>query len=296
MLMVGIAPHARSACPPFLVLWGSAGLTSADPGKFNYPTGITTDGSGAVYVCDNHNHRIQKFTPQGNLLTIFPSDDAYALAWDESQGILYVPEPNSGSVGYFDREGNRRGTIPMPVVGYETVVYIAIDAQGTLFCRGGDRIHVYDRDHRHVRTWTLPVPGLEPWGIAVGASGVLHVAMGVGVCVATFDSLGHQVGSFPLPAGSTPRGIACDAAGNIWVTLANKDLVRQYTPAGMPLCILGGGSRSIPGYVSVPYGVAVARDGSVYTTDHGFHRVQRFNDPTTITRRSTWGALKLMMR
>ena len=42
----------------FVLAWGSAGT---GPGQFNHPTCVATDATGAVYVVDKDNHRIQKF-------------------------------------------------------------------------------------------------------------------------------------------------------------------------------------------------------------------------------------------
>jgi hypothetical protein len=39
-------------------MWGSIG---SGPGQFYRPTCIATDGTGAIYVLDKDNHRIQKF-------------------------------------------------------------------------------------------------------------------------------------------------------------------------------------------------------------------------------------------
>ena len=32
-------------------------------GEFKHPAAIDVDGKGNVYICDSHNHRIQKFAP-----------------------------------------------------------------------------------------------------------------------------------------------------------------------------------------------------------------------------------------
>jgi sugar lactone lactonase YvrE len=43
----------------FVMTWGSNGSA---PGQFNEPIGVAVDATGAVYVTDHLNHRIQKFT------------------------------------------------------------------------------------------------------------------------------------------------------------------------------------------------------------------------------------------
>ena len=47
---------------------GGDGISGAGDGEFNYPSGIATDESGFVYVTDTYNHRIQKFTSDGQFV------------------------------------------------------------------------------------------------------------------------------------------------------------------------------------------------------------------------------------
>ena len=51
---------------PFITKWGSEGPGS---GQFEFPQGITLDGSGNVYVVDTGNSYIQKFDSNGGYLT-----------------------------------------------------------------------------------------------------------------------------------------------------------------------------------------------------------------------------------
>jgi len=60
---------------------GVAGfLDSSDrmQAQFNYPSGITVDGKGNVYVADMHNHRIRCVTSQGPVVTIAGGVAGYA--------------------------------------------------------------------------------------------------------------------------------------------------------------------------------------------------------------------------
>ncbi len=50
----------------FIAEWGVAG---AGNGQFNEPSGIAVDRDGNVYVADRGNHRIQKFTNNGQFIT-----------------------------------------------------------------------------------------------------------------------------------------------------------------------------------------------------------------------------------
>jgi sugar lactone lactonase YvrE len=93
--------------PPKLVkIWGEQGAT---PGKLRYPYGIALDldaeGNGAVYLCEFGNHRVQKFSPDGQSLACWGVDGRqpgklhlpWALALD-SQGGLHVLDTNNHRV------------------------------------------------------------------------------------------------------------------------------------------------------------------------------------------------------
>jgi DNA-binding beta-propeller fold protein YncE len=47
--------------------WGSYG---AAPGEVMYPHGIAVDARGTVYVADSSLHRVQAFSPTGQLLAV----------------------------------------------------------------------------------------------------------------------------------------------------------------------------------------------------------------------------------
>lgn len=79
----------RSASEPH----GSWGGTGDGPGEFNAPRGLAIDASGNLYVADTGNHRVQKFAPGGNVITIVTEqlDAPEGLAID-GQGNLYVAD------------------------------------------------------------------------------------------------------------------------------------------------------------------------------------------------------------
>ena len=53
---------ASETPPSFLLQWGSPGPGN---GEFAYPRGVATDVAGNVYIADQNNDRIQKFTNNG---------------------------------------------------------------------------------------------------------------------------------------------------------------------------------------------------------------------------------------
>src|SRR5689334_22023566 len=85
------ASNALGDSPPaHLATWG--GLGNA-PGQFDHPFGVDVDNLGNVYIADQHNYRVQKFTPDGTFqlqwstgfesfptgLRIAPSGEVYVV-------------------------------------------------------------------------------------------------------------------------------------------------------------------------------------------------------------------------
>src|SRR4051812_6490675 len=64
VLLLASAPSA-SASVRYVTQWGGYG--SGD-GQFILPAGVATDSAGYVYVVDQNNNRIQKFSSSGTFL------------------------------------------------------------------------------------------------------------------------------------------------------------------------------------------------------------------------------------
>jgi streptogramin lyase len=97
----------------FITKWGSYGTGD---GQFNllkyWPSGIAVDSSGYVYVTDNGNDRIQKFTSNGTFVTKWGSSGGgngqfglpSGIAIDSS-GDVYVSDDSSARVQKFTSNG-----------------------------------------------------------------------------------------------------------------------------------------------------------------------------------------------
>lgn len=88
----------------FVRMWGSGG---GSPGQFNTPYGVTLDGAGNVWIADGFNSRLQKFTPDGQLLGQIgvrgPNEPHLVVTWAtfDAAGDIYASitsDPNTGGV------------------------------------------------------------------------------------------------------------------------------------------------------------------------------------------------------
>jgi len=252
----------------FLAKWGGPGT---GPGEFGVdpaffvsdaglirqggPFGIAVDVSGDVYVTDEFNHRIQKFSNSGLFLT----------QW--------------GSFGTGDGQFNRPQGID-------------VDASGNVFItdRGNNRVQKFSSTGVFMTKWGSLGTGVgqfnAPVGIAVDASGNVYVSdclnhriqkfTDTGIFLTQWGSVGAGVGQF-----SFPRGIAVDAAGHVYVADQSNHRIEKFTSTGAFLCQWGspdGHAGGQPGQLSFPNGVDVDASGNVYVADTANSRIQVFGN------------------
>lgn len=84
-----------------------------EPGKFNFPTNLTTDQEGNLYVTDTGNFRIQEFDPDGKLVRTlgalgdkpgnFTRPKGIAL---DSEENLYVVDTAFNNIQVFNKKGD----------------------------------------------------------------------------------------------------------------------------------------------------------------------------------------------
>jgi sugar lactone lactonase YvrE len=161
-LCVGaLLPHASAAqTPPFALKWGSFG--SGD-GQFYYPASVAVDGTGCVYVADQVNHRVQKFSSTG----------AYLAQW--------------GSYGYEDGQFRSPSGVAVDAQGY---VYVSDYENGRVekFTSNGAFVTKFGSGNHDG-----PDNLASPLGLAVDANGNVYVADEILCQIVVFTSSGAPV-------------------------------------------------------------------------------------------------------
>jgi PKD repeat protein len=225
-----------------------------EEGKFWFPTGIAIDPDGVIYVADRADHRIQKFSTDGQFIS--PSIGALGLeekdlitlkgiAIDQS-GNLYVADRDEllsggGSVGNsrvrkYDNQGNfirswGENTEPFSV---------ACDNNGFVYVVESGIIRKYDSDGNFQKSWQMRWGSddnkIEVCGakyIASDTSGYIYVNGEYRSYyeIQKFDSDGNYQWGKPIPTsfaiGTSLAGIAIDNTGNVW-TVDNQYEDNQY--------------------------------------------------------------------
>ena len=126
--------------------WGSEGV---EPGQFVLPHAITTDKKGLVYVADRNRWRVQIFSPEGELLTMWThvgkpfgivyASDGYIYVCDGTNARVTKVETSGRIVGFFGAPGDGEGQITtahdISVATNRDILLGHLDGRAQLFAR-----------------------------------------------------------------------------------------------------------------------------------------------------------------
>jgi len=250
-----------SADGSVLHVWGSFGASTenlpAPEGTFNEPWGIAVGPDGSVFVADTWNHRIQKFTPDGQFIKtwgygISQTDDPFGfygprgLAID-AQGHLYVTDTGNKRVVVFDSEGNfitKFGGAGLEAGRFDEPVGIAVDDQGRVFVADtwNQRVQVFAQETNGVFVpqssweivgWYGQSLDNKPY-LAVDRKDHIFVTDPEGYRVLEFTTSGQFIrywGDYSTAADGfdLPTGIAVDSQGGVWVADTNNSRILHFT-------------------------------------------------------------------
>lgn len=248
--------------------------------SFLFPSGVTSDAKGNVYVADSDNHTIRKITPDGEVTTLTgkagergSTDGLQAEArfyapggvTVDTNGNLYVLDTYNHTIRKITTGGvvtTLAGKAGQPgsadgdgaAARFEYPRGIAIDAN--------DQLYVADTNNHVIRKITL--------------SGQVTTLAGRAVSDGSADGIGLNA------RFSYPRGIAIDVSGNIYVADTDNYTIRKITPQAVVSTLAGRAARpgSVDGTGSAarfayPSGIAVDAEGNAYVADTGNQAIRK---------------------
>ncbi|MBI5573900.1 MAG: hypothetical protein HY919_05035 [Elusimicrobia bacterium] len=142
----------------FLRKWGTQG---SGAGQFQYPMGIVIDTSGNLYVADQTNHRIQKFSLDGTFITQWGGSWVFnyprGVAVDAS-GNVYVADTEQNRIQKFNSNGTfitMWGTFGTGDGQFNKPSNIAIDASGNVYVTDteSNRVQVFNSNGTFITKW-----------------------------------------------------------------------------------------------------------------------------------------------
>ncbi|MBM3153333.1 MAG: hypothetical protein FJZ96_14200, partial [Chloroflexi bacterium] len=294
------------------LVFGSSGTL---PGQLQAPRGIAIAPDGSVYVADSRNHRIQRFSPSGELLTAWGTF-ADASRMDAPIGTFYEPwgvavSPDGQWVYVADTWNHRIQKFtssggPVTMWGYDSFGQnidpygfwgprgIAVDPVGNVLVvdTGNKRVIVYDANGGFITQFGTAGLGAgqfdEPVGITIDAAGIVYVVDTWNQRIQSFAPISGAAEYFPLSQWDVVGWygqsldnkpfIAAGRQGNIFITDPELFRVIEFSSNGTYL--RSWGSLGIgDNQFALAAGVAVDSEGRVWVSDAGNNRLMRFTLP-----------------
>jgi predicted membrane-bound mannosyltransferase/DNA-binding beta-propeller fold protein YncE len=238
--------------------WGSfSGPQTVDPGTFNEPWGIAVGPHGSVYVTDTWNHRIQKFSAEGQFLTawgIFGQAETPVSFWGprglavNPQGHVLVADTGNKRIVVFDANGeyvSQFGGLGFGPGQFNEPVGVTVDEEGTVFVTDtwNQRVQAFmpagNGSYDPVREWDIIGwygQSLDNKPFIAAGNGRVFVSDPEGYRILEFTSQGEFVRAWGDAGGTLdrfrlPTGLALDAEGGVWVVdVGNSRLMRFVIP------------------------------------------------------------------
>ena len=245
--------------------WGTfadQAVGDAPIGTFNEPWGVAVGPDGSVYVSDTWNHRVQKFTEDGEPIKTWgqygqpipdlPESKSYfwgprGIAVD-SQGHIFVADTGNKRIVVFDEDGNyisEFGSAGLDPGQFDEPVGVAVAPSGTVYVTDtwNQRIQAFTPSEDgtvyfptlqwDVNAWFGQSLDNKPF-IAVGPNEHVFITDPEGYRVIEFTEAGEFVrtwGAFgvgPEELGLA-SGVAVDPLGFIWVADSSNNRILRYT-------------------------------------------------------------------
>jgi DNA-binding beta-propeller fold protein YncE len=244
-----------------LQTWGSFADLSKGPapgGTFFEPWGIALGLDGSIYVADTWNHRIQKFTADGEFITMwgyFGQAEAPEALWGprdvavDSQGRVYVTDTGNKRIVVFDADGKpvtQFGSVGLELGQFDEPVGVALGPE--------DQVYVADTWNQRVQVFIQDSVGnftpLNSWDIA--------------------GWYGQSLDNKPF--------LAADSQGNVFVTDPEAPRVLEFNNEGVFTRYWGDYSTGPDGF-GLAGSVAPDGQGGVWVSDAGNNRIMHFALP-----------------
>ena len=241
--------------------WGefaSSDTGTPSGGTFNEPWGIAIGPEGFIFIADTWNHRIQKFTPEGDYVTSWgrfgqrETPDAFWGPRDvvvDDHGHVYVSDTGNKRIVVFDSEGQflaEFGDVGLGDGQFDEPSGLALDEQGNLYVADtwNQRIQVFSPDANGIAQNFLTKWDVEGWYgqsldnkpyLTIGADGNLYVSDPELSRILVFSPLGEVLYTWctsgdGLENFNYATGLNADTEGGIWISDTKNNRILHFPP------------------------------------------------------------------
>ena len=184
-------------------------------GKLNNAYGVTVDKDDNIYVVEYGNHRVNKFSSDGEFVAAVDSTGSGNLQFSSPLDIcynrrdnnLYVPDDTNHRIQVlstdlkfvrsFGTQGNGNGQLQQPV-------YASFDSADNLYVTefANHRVQVFTAEGRFLRAFSQKANGQKlslPYAIAIDSSDTVYVSENGPNHVSVFTSQGAYITTFGGP-------------------------------------------------------------------------------------------------
>lgn len=240
--------------------WGSfsgAESQSPPPGTFNEPWGIAVGPEGMVYVADTWNHRVQKFSPEGEFISSwghFGQQESPEAFWGprdvaaDQHGHIYITDTGNKRIAIFDQDGtflHQFGGAGMGQGQLDEPVGLATGEDGKLYVADtwNQRVQVFRPDEDGVariyhNEWEIAGwygQSLDNKPYITVSGDKVFVSDPEGTRILAFTTEGEFLyywGTFGDGPNqfNLPTGLAADPEGGLWVSDTKNNRLLHFNP------------------------------------------------------------------
>jgi DNA-binding beta-propeller fold protein YncE len=237
-----------------LSAFGSIQTDTEPSALLNEPWGLTVSPQGFIFVADTWNHRILKFSPQGDLITSWgffnQGQDPFGLWGPRSialspDGLLLVADTGNHRIVVYDQEGgyvSQFGSRGFGPAQFSEPVGIAIDQNSgfvyvadtwnqriQVFLPASNGVYIFHQDW-DVYGWFGQSLDNKPY-LAIDQQGRILVADPEWPRILVFSSQGDPLFYFGDSDGilGMASGVTLDEQDYVWVTDALNNQILRYT-------------------------------------------------------------------
>jgi DNA-binding beta-propeller fold protein YncE len=272
-----------------LAKWGERGS-----GLVQSPAALAKDRDGSLYVFDESESRVKKFTADGQSVPdwkiqapeLRDMKNPAAMAID-GQGTMYLVDARRGlilKVGQDGRSASRWNGSGGGTSEFRLPAGIAFDSADRIYVveAGNNRVKKYSGRGEFVKTWGAEGTGngqfVTPRAVAVSPKDEVYVLdktrvqkfSGEGEFLLSWGKSGSGDGQF-----QNPLGLAVDAAGCVYVADTDNHRVQKFDGNGRFITRWGSKGKE-NGQLLEPVAVLADSRGYVYVLEKGNERVQVF--------------------